>query len=99
MVFILLDLAAELDLEEIEADYRQKDPQDKKAYEHKMMEVPLYTSGFTVLGETSLLSTPSTLKANSATLAQSSQLMHLHLSNIGADPRLPLAFLSHFPTK
>ena len=37
LVFFLLDLAAELDLEEIHAYYRQKDPRGEKAYEPRMM--------------------------------------------------------------
>jgi len=41
LVFFLLDLAGELDLEEIHAVYRQKDPQGEKAYEPRMMVVLL----------------------------------------------------------
>lgn len=41
LVFFLLDLAAELDLEEIHAHYRQKDPRGEKAYEPRMMVVLL----------------------------------------------------------
>ena len=41
LVFFLLDLAAELDLEEILAFYRQKDPRGEKAYEPRMMVVLL----------------------------------------------------------
>ena len=41
LVFFLLDLAAELDLEEIHAVYRQKDPRGEKAYEPRMMVVLL----------------------------------------------------------
>ncbi|MCU0528750.1 MAG: IS1182 family transposase, partial [Cyanobium sp. Prado107] len=37
LVFFLLDLAAELDLEEIHAPYRQKDPRGEKAYDPRMM--------------------------------------------------------------
>jgi transposase len=37
LVFFLLDLAGELDLEEIHAVYRQKDPRGEKAYEPRMM--------------------------------------------------------------
>jgi len=40
-VFFLLDLAGELDLEEIHAVYRQKDPRGEKAYEPRMMVVLL----------------------------------------------------------
>jgi len=40
-VFFLLDLAAELDLGEIHAFYRQKDPRGEKAYEPRMMVVLL----------------------------------------------------------
>ncbi len=36
LVFFLLDLAAELDLEEIHANYRQKDPRGEMAYEPRM---------------------------------------------------------------
>ena len=36
-MFFLLDLAGELDLEEIHAVYRQKDPRGEKAYEPRMM--------------------------------------------------------------
>jgi transposase len=36
LVFILLDLAAELDLEAIYAVYPQKDPRGKKAYDPRM---------------------------------------------------------------
>jgi hypothetical protein len=36
MVFFLLDLAAELDLEESYAVYRQKDPRWEKAYDPRM---------------------------------------------------------------
>ncbi len=43
LVFFLLDLAAELDLEEIYAIYRQKDPRGEKAYYSRMMvELLLY---------------------------------------------------------
>ena len=43
LVFFLLDLAAELDLEAIHAVYRQKDPWGENAYEPRMMVVlPLY---------------------------------------------------------
>jgi transposase len=41
LVFFLLDLAAELDLEEIYAVYRQKDPRGEKAYDPRMMVVLL----------------------------------------------------------
>ena len=41
LVFFLLDLAAELDLDEIHAVYRQKDPRGEKAYEPRMMVVLL----------------------------------------------------------
>ena len=41
LVFFLLDLAAELDLEAIHAFYRQKDPRGEKAYEPRMMVVLL----------------------------------------------------------
>ncbi|PZV05938.1 MAG: IS1182 family transposase [Cyanobium sp.] len=41
LVFFLLDLAAELDLEEIHAVYRQKDPRGEKAYEPRMLVVLL----------------------------------------------------------
>ncbi len=41
LVFFLLDLAAELDLGEIHADYRQKDPRGEKAYAPRMMMVLL----------------------------------------------------------
>ena len=41
LVFFLLDLAAELDLGEIHAYYRQKDPRGEKAYEPRMMVVLL----------------------------------------------------------
>ena len=41
LVFFLLDLAAELDLGEIHAVYRQKDPRGEKAYEPRMMVVLL----------------------------------------------------------
>jgi transposase len=41
LVFFLLDLAAELDLGEIHADYRQKDPRGEKAYDPRMMVVLL----------------------------------------------------------
>ncbi len=41
LVFFLLDLAAELDLSEIHAYYRQKDPRGEKAYEPRMMMVLL----------------------------------------------------------
>jgi transposase len=41
LVFFLLDLAGELDLEEIHAIYRQKDPRGEKAYEPRMMVVLL----------------------------------------------------------
>jgi transposase len=37
LAFFLLDLAAELDLEEIYAVYRQKDPRGEKAYDPRMM--------------------------------------------------------------
>jgi hypothetical protein len=40
-VFFLLDLDAELDLEEIYAVYRQKDPRGEKAYDPRMMVVLL----------------------------------------------------------
>ncbi|CAK6694705.1 IS1182 family transposase [Synechococcus sp. BA-124 BA4] len=41
LVFFLLDLAAELDLEAIHAVYRQRDPRGEKAYEPRMMVVLL----------------------------------------------------------
>jgi transposase len=41
LVFFLLDLAAELDLEEIHSVYRQKDPRGEKAYDPRMMVVLL----------------------------------------------------------
>ena len=41
LVFFLLDLATELDLEAIHAVYRQKDPRGEKAYEPRMMVVLL----------------------------------------------------------
>jgi transposase len=41
LVFFLLDLAGELDLEEIHAVYRQKDPRGEKAYEPRIMVVLL----------------------------------------------------------
>ena len=41
LVFFLLDLASELDLEEIYAVYRQKDPRGEKAYDPRMMVVLL----------------------------------------------------------
>ena len=41
LVFFLLDLAAELDLEAIHAHYRQKDPRGEKAYDPRMMVVLL----------------------------------------------------------
>ena len=41
LVFFLLDVAAELDLEEIHAVYRQNDPRGEKAYEPRMMVVLL----------------------------------------------------------
>jgi transposase len=41
LVFFLLDLAAELDLGEIHAYYRQKDPRGEKAYDPQMMVVLL----------------------------------------------------------
>ena len=41
LVFFLLDLAAELDLEEIYAVYRQKDPRGEKPYDPRMMVVLL----------------------------------------------------------
>jgi transposase len=41
LVFFLLDLAAELDLEAIHSHYRQKDPRGEKAYEPRMMVVLL----------------------------------------------------------
>ena len=41
LVFFLLDLAGELDHEEIHAVYRQKDPRGEKAYEPRMMVVLL----------------------------------------------------------
>jgi len=41
LVFFLLDLAAELDLEAIHAPYRQKDPRGEKAYDPRMMVVLL----------------------------------------------------------
>ena len=40
-MFFLLDLAVELDLEEIYAVYRQKDPRGEKAYDPRMMVVLL----------------------------------------------------------
>ena len=43
LVFFLLDLAAELDLEAIHSYYRQKDPRGEKAYEPRMMVVLLLT--------------------------------------------------------
>ena len=43
LVFFLLDLAAELDLEAIHAVYRQKDPRGEKAYEPRMLVVLLQT--------------------------------------------------------
>jgi transposase len=36
LVFFLLDLAAELDREEIHTFYRQRDPRGEKAYEPRM---------------------------------------------------------------
>jgi transposase len=36
LVFFLLDLAAELDLEAIHAHYSQKDPRGEKAYDPRM---------------------------------------------------------------
>ena len=36
LVFFLLDLAAELDLEPIHAIYRQKDPRGEKPYDPRM---------------------------------------------------------------
>jgi transposase len=39
LVFFLLDLAGEVDLEEIHAAFRQKDPRSEKAYEPRMMVV------------------------------------------------------------
>jgi transposase len=44
LVFFLLDLTAELDLEAIHAVYRQKDPRGEKAYEPRMMVVLLLYS-------------------------------------------------------
>jgi transposase len=41
LAFFLLDLASELDLEEIYAVYRQKDPRGEKAYDPRMMVVLL----------------------------------------------------------
>lgn len=41
LVFFLLDLAATIDLEEIHARYRQKDPREEKAYVTRMMVVQL----------------------------------------------------------
>lgn len=41
LVFFLLDLASELDLEAIHSHYRQKDPRGEKAYEPRMMVVLL----------------------------------------------------------
>jgi len=41
LVFFLLDLASELDLEQIYAVYRQKDPRGEKAYDPRMMVVLL----------------------------------------------------------
>jgi len=41
LVFFLLDLAAELDLEAIHSHYRQKDPRGEKAYDPRMMVVLL----------------------------------------------------------
>ncbi|MFM2158936.1 MAG: hypothetical protein RLZZ124_1410 [Cyanobacteriota bacterium] len=41
LVFFLLDLAAELDLDAIHAVYRQKDPRGEKAYDPRMMVVLL----------------------------------------------------------
>ena len=41
LVFFWLDLAGELDLEEIHAVYRQKDPRGEKAYEPRMLVVLL----------------------------------------------------------
>jgi transposase len=41
LVFFLLDLAVELDLAEIHAYYRQKDPRGEKAYDPRMMVVLL----------------------------------------------------------
>ena len=41
LVFFLLDLASELDLEEIHAIYRQKDPRGEKAYDPRMIVVLL----------------------------------------------------------
>jgi transposase len=41
LVFFLLDLAAELDLEAIHAVYRQKDPRGEKAYDPRMIVVLL----------------------------------------------------------
>jgi len=46
LVFFLLDLAAELDLEAIYAVYRQKDPRGEKAYDPRMMVVLLLYSYF-----------------------------------------------------
>ncbi len=40
-MFFFLDLASELDLEEIHAVYRQKDPRGEKAYDPRMMVVLL----------------------------------------------------------
>lgn len=46
LVFILLDLAAELNLGEIHIDGRQNDPRDEKAREPRMMVMfPLYAYG------------------------------------------------------
>lgn len=39
LMFVLVDLAAELDLEAIHAVYRLKDPRDEKAYEPRMLVV------------------------------------------------------------
>jgi transposase len=41
LVFFLLDLAAELDLKEIHAGYRQKDSRGEKAYDARMIVVLL----------------------------------------------------------
>lgn len=43
LLFFLLDLAAELDLDAIYAVYRQKDPRGEKAYDPRMMLVLSYT--------------------------------------------------------
>ena len=46
LVFFLLDLASELDLEVIYAVYRQKDPRGEKASEPRIMVVLLFYSYF-----------------------------------------------------